>query len=385
LVTRQQFAKILAIAMDWDYPFTYQHFADVPPSSDFFIFIEAVYNRVTPEGEGVISGYTCGGAGEPCDYLNRPYFRPGANITRQQMAKMISNAGGYNQNVSSRLPTYADVPTSSPFFKYIERLTMTESNPPFPPELTQPTCPVTSPQKPCFYPGNNATRIETAHFAYMARRGPNVKAQVFPHAYNNQGVHGWDGIYAYVQTPDPGIIGDNRQWWVAAPVALGNPWGFHFVESGPEKDCITASDPSTCKRYPYASWANGGNTMGTQLTNIALDPARGYTYRTDAISPGTWQPKYCDGNGCYTILATTNQSTQDMGTNSLPFWIVGGESTDRNQHWGNIYIYNVSAHRYGGDWTTGTASCYDPKLVPIQTDYGTRSMPCTIGEWVVNY
>ncbi|HUS16131.1 MAG TPA: S-layer homology domain-containing protein, partial [Chloroflexia bacterium] len=41
-------------------------FADVPPDHPFFAVIE------TAAGAGIISGYTCGGPGEPCDARNRP-------------------------------------------------------------------------------------------------------------------------------------------------------------------------------------------------------------------------------------------------------------------------------------------------------------------------
>jgi hypothetical protein len=36
---------------------------------------------------GVINGYTCGAAGEPCPGL---YYRPNANITRGQVSKVAS-------------------------------------------------------------------------------------------------------------------------------------------------------------------------------------------------------------------------------------------------------------------------------------------------------
>ncbi len=58
-----------------------QCFTDVPPSSPFFDYINNLYL------DGVISGYACGGAGEPCDDQNRAYYRPGANVSRGQMSK----------------------------------------------------------------------------------------------------------------------------------------------------------------------------------------------------------------------------------------------------------------------------------------------------------
>ncbi len=58
-----------------------QCFTDVPPSSPFFDYINNLYL------DGIIGGYACGGAGEPCDDQNRAYYRPGANVSRGQMSK----------------------------------------------------------------------------------------------------------------------------------------------------------------------------------------------------------------------------------------------------------------------------------------------------------
>jgi hypothetical protein len=61
-------------------------FADVPSGNPFYEFINRIYQQ------DLVSGFPCGGEGEPCDAQNRPYYRPGANVTRQQMAKFIDNA-----------------------------------------------------------------------------------------------------------------------------------------------------------------------------------------------------------------------------------------------------------------------------------------------------
>jgi hypothetical protein len=63
-----------------------QTFEDVPSSNPFWLFIEQL------AGQQIISGYGCGGAGEPCQPPgNRPYFRWGASTTRGQMAKIAGN------------------------------------------------------------------------------------------------------------------------------------------------------------------------------------------------------------------------------------------------------------------------------------------------------
>jgi hypothetical protein len=63
-----------------------QCFADVPSSNPFYTFVNRIYQQ------DLVSGYACGGVGEPCDAYSRPYYRPVASVTRSQMAKFIDNA-----------------------------------------------------------------------------------------------------------------------------------------------------------------------------------------------------------------------------------------------------------------------------------------------------
>lgn len=63
-----------------------QCFADVPPDNPFFAFANNLYRQ------DIVTGYTCGGPGEPCDAQNRPYYRPGNTVTRQQMSKFVDQA-----------------------------------------------------------------------------------------------------------------------------------------------------------------------------------------------------------------------------------------------------------------------------------------------------
>jgi hypothetical protein len=80
-VTRGQLAKIDANAAGYNETPTGQTFRDVPPSQTFYQFIERLSLH------GVISGYDCGGPGEPCPGL---YYRPNANITRGQVSKVAA-------------------------------------------------------------------------------------------------------------------------------------------------------------------------------------------------------------------------------------------------------------------------------------------------------
>ena len=60
-----------------------QCFTDVPPANGFYTNVNALYM------DGIIGGYPCGGAGEPCDADNRPYYRPANLVSRQQMSKFV--------------------------------------------------------------------------------------------------------------------------------------------------------------------------------------------------------------------------------------------------------------------------------------------------------
>ncbi len=88
-VNRGQLAKIAVLGAGW----ALQNppvgtFADVVPGSPFYNYIE------TAICHGIISGYDCGGPGEPCDPNNRPYFRPYHSATRGQIAKIVDMALG---------------------------------------------------------------------------------------------------------------------------------------------------------------------------------------------------------------------------------------------------------------------------------------------------
>ncbi len=85
-VTRGQLAKIGANAAGYTETPTGQTFEDAPPNSTFYLFIERL------AGRGIMSGYPCSGAGEPCVApTNRPYFRPNGPATRGQTAKIVAN------------------------------------------------------------------------------------------------------------------------------------------------------------------------------------------------------------------------------------------------------------------------------------------------------
>src|SRR5262249_17291776 len=120
-VTRGQASKMIANAAGLadPIPSTQQTFEDVPYTQPFWLFIERL------GGPGYISGYTCGGAGEPCvPPGNRPYFRPNASITRGQIAKVDANTAQYGEVIPSTQQTFEDVLYSNPFWLFIERVSL---------------------------------------------------------------------------------------------------------------------------------------------------------------------------------------------------------------------------------------------------------------------
>ncbi len=117
-ITRGQIAKMVSNAAGFGEDPGPQIFEDVPPTHPFYQFI----NRLTMRGH--MGGYPCGAPGEPCvPPGNRPYFRPGAYATRGQVSKIVANAAGITTPIPAGTQTYEDVPSSNPFWVYIERLT----------------------------------------------------------------------------------------------------------------------------------------------------------------------------------------------------------------------------------------------------------------------
>ncbi len=114
-VSRGQLAKIVSNSAGFSEPPASQSFEDVLPGSAFYDFVERLASR------GVMAGYACGGAGEPCGNGNLPYFRPASGATRGQLTKIVSNAAGFSDPAPATY-TFTDVPVGSTFHIYVERL-----------------------------------------------------------------------------------------------------------------------------------------------------------------------------------------------------------------------------------------------------------------------
>jgi S-layer homology domain len=84
--TRGQISKIDSNAAGFNDDPTSQQFEDVDPSSPYYTYTYRLVSR------SIMSGYACGGVGEPCNPPdNLPYFRPNNNATRGQTSKIVAN------------------------------------------------------------------------------------------------------------------------------------------------------------------------------------------------------------------------------------------------------------------------------------------------------
>jgi outer membrane protein assembly factor BamB len=99
--TRGQMVKIIANAYHIPaYTPPQPTFSDVPAAQPFYAPIEAAVHA------GIISGYADG------------TFRPGAGVTRGQLAKIVVNAAGWPLQTPAQ-PVFTDVPAGSPFYEAI--------------------------------------------------------------------------------------------------------------------------------------------------------------------------------------------------------------------------------------------------------------------------
>lgn len=136
-------------------------FVDLPNPSTFYGFVACLACK------GFVSGYPCGGVGEPCNGSNEPYFRPGYNVTRGQLSKIAANAAGFADAILATTQTYTYVAPGSPFWLYVERLTLHGA-------ITGYTCgsslaePCDSMQRAYFRPGQNVSRGQTSKIVDLA-------------------------------------------------------------------------------------------------------------------------------------------------------------------------------------------------------------------------
>ncbi|MDQ3821722.1 MAG: S8 family serine peptidase [Actinomycetota bacterium] len=126
--------------------FTVGTFADVPTSNPFFSYIEQLFTRSITTGCAT-------------NALGARLYCPEDNVLRQQMAAFLIRAKGLTQ-LTPATPTFADVPTTNPFYGYIERL--------YEQGITT-GCGTNGSGQKIYCPGDNVLRQQMAAFLIRAK------------------------------------------------------------------------------------------------------------------------------------------------------------------------------------------------------------------------
>jgi hypothetical protein len=150
--TRAQLSKMVVLSSGWSLVTpSSPTFADVPSSNPLYAFVE------TAAQHGVVSGYACGGPGEPCDAQSRPYFRPANNVTRAQTAKMVVVARGWS-TITPSSPSFEDVAAGSPLYSFVETAVAHAIISGY--VCSGPGEPCDAQNRPYYRPGNSVTRAQ---------------------------------------------------------------------------------------------------------------------------------------------------------------------------------------------------------------------------------
>jgi hypothetical protein len=159
-ITRAQAMKVIVLAYDLTSgSIGNPTFADVPSGSTFFDYVEV------GAGNGLTTGYPCGGPNEPCDSQQRPYFRPNNNVSRGQLAKMIVVARNW-PTLNPATPTFHDVARNSTFYIYVERVAANEVINGYPCGGSGEPC--DTQRRPYFRPNGTATRAQASKMVDIA-------------------------------------------------------------------------------------------------------------------------------------------------------------------------------------------------------------------------
>jgi len=169
-VTRGQASKMVSNSAGFAENYTTVRYTDVPTTHTFYQFIMRLTSR------NIVSGYNdlvnCAGVGIPC-------FKPQASMTRGQLAKMVSNAAGYNEPIPAGSQAFTDVPPTHTFYVFIQRLSRRGIISGYDCGRL-PAGPCDSQNRPYYLPQNNVTRGQTAKivantfFPECQQPGPNT-------------------------------------------------------------------------------------------------------------------------------------------------------------------------------------------------------------------
>jgi hypothetical protein len=154
-LTRGQLAKIVSNAAGLSDPVSGQSFEDVGTESPFYVYVERMYLH------RILSGYPCGGQGEPCGPDDRPYFRPNTSANRGQISKIVAaSAGLVGRGDSPEAAMFEDVTAENPYYIFVQALASRGHMSGYPCGGQGEPC--GSNNRPYFRPYNNTTRGQAA-------------------------------------------------------------------------------------------------------------------------------------------------------------------------------------------------------------------------------
>jgi hypothetical protein len=176
-------------------------YIDVPATNTFYTFIRCLSCR------GIVSGYDDGA------------FRPDNDITRGQIAKMVSSSAGFEEDPGPQI--YEDVPIANPFYAWINRLSMRG-------HLGGYIC-GTVPEEPCISPDNRP---------YFRPNATATRGQLAKIVSNAAGLGGTPAglFYIDVQEDQPFYV------WIMRLTGIGAMSGYP-CGTIPEEPCDETNRP----------------------------------------------------------------------------------------------------------------------------------------------
>jgi hypothetical protein len=207
------------------------YYVDVLPNNPFYPSVRCL------SCQGIVSGYPCGGPGEPCDPQNTPYFRPNNSLTRAQLAKIVSNSAGYEEDPGAQ--RFQDVPADHTFYPYVNRLTSRGHMSGYPCGQT--------PDEPCVQPAN---------LPYFRPSADATRGQVSKIVSNAAGFGGDPAGQTFADVPpaNPFYVWIERL--ASREIVGGYP-------------CGGVNEPCDPQSRPYFRW--GSNVTRGQASKIAAN------------------------------------------------------------------------------------------------------------------
>ncbi|MGA7731339.1 MAG: RHS repeat-associated core domain-containing protein [Chloroflexia bacterium] len=296
-------------------------FQDVPPGHTFYSFIHCLACY------GIVNGYPCGGPGEPCvPPGNLPYFRPGANITRGQLSKIISISAAFDDVIPPNQQTFVDVPVGSTFYIWIEQLAGRGAIVGYP---------CGGPGEPCpgnyFRPNASTTRGQIAKINTVA-------AQIT------------DPVGGGQQTFEDVPVGSTFYVWIEQMAGRGIINGYPC--GGPGEPCVPPGN------RPY--FRPGGTATRGQLSKIVANTFYPGCQPFVPCGPTTAELL---GDGSMLEGATTTRAGLNVNTATGNFWInmadIGVVASARGQRLQLIRTYNALAANRAGPLGYGWTLNYE--------------------------